>query len=182
MNLEALRARFEQLRAIVDQLIEKAKNAGGGGEDTLRSLLTNTLTELVIYDAVSLAGFRVPTSCTKLLKFVAPNISDIDNYGLYGAAKLQYIDLGRISKLNHLGINGKHYIDVLILRGYEVVPLSGKITNSKCFNEGGFEGHYTYIYVPKVLIEDYKVATNWSNYANRFRAIEDYPEITGGVI
>lgn len=29
MNLEALRARFEQLRAIVEQLIEKAQNASG---------------------------------------------------------------------------------------------------------------------------------------------------------
>lgn len=34
-----------------------------------------------------------------------------------------------------------------------------------------------YIYVPKSLIEEYKVATNWSVYADQFRAIEDYPEI-----
>lgn len=34
-----------------------------------------------------------------------------------------------------------------------------------------------YIYVPAALIEDYKVATNWSTYAAQFRAIEDYPEI-----
>lgn len=25
-----------------------------------------------------------------------------------------------------------------------------------------------------------KVATNWSTFAEQFRAIEDYPEITGG--
>jgi hypothetical protein len=31
-----------------------------------------------------------------------------------------------------------------------------------------------YIYVPAALIEDYKVATNWSTYANQFRALEDY--------
>lgn len=37
-----------------------------------------------------------------------------------------------------------------------------------------------YIYVPRALIEDYKVATNWSTFANQFRAIEDYPEICGG--
>jgi hypothetical protein len=37
-----------------------------------------------------------------------------------------------------------------------------------------------YIYVPAALIEDYKAATNWSLYADQFRAIEDYPEITGG--
>lgn len=31
-----------------------------------------------------------------------------------------------------------------------------------------------YIYVPQALLEEYKVATNWSTYANQFRAIEDY--------
>lgn len=31
-----------------------------------------------------------------------------------------------------------------------------------------------YIYVPKALIEDYKVANNWSTYAAQFRALEDY--------
>lgn len=34
-----------------------------------------------------------------------------------------------------------------------------------------------YIYVPKALVENYKTATNWSVFANKFRAIEDYPEI-----
>lgn len=36
-----------------------------------------------------------------------------------------------------------------------------------------------YIYVPQALLEQYKVATNWTKYANQFRAIEDYPEICG---
>jgi len=39
------------------------------------------------------------------------------------------------------------------------------------------KGKVGYIYVPKELIEDYKKATNWTTYANHFRAIEDYPEI-----
>ena len=37
-----------------------------------------------------------------------------------------------------------------------------------------------YVYVPASLIETYKTATNWSAFANQFRAIEDYPEICGG--
>lgn len=31
-----------------------------------------------------------------------------------------------------------------------------------------------YIYVPSALIEQYKVAENWSTYASQFRALEDY--------
>lgn len=36
-----------------------------------------------------------------------------------------------------------------------------------------------YIYVPSVLIDSYKTATNWSTVANQFRTIEDYPDICG---
>ena len=35
-------------------------------------------------------------------------------------------------------------------------------------------------YVPTSLVDTYKSATNWSTYAEQIRAIEDYPEITGG--
>ena len=31
-----------------------------------------------------------------------------------------------------------------------------------------------YIYVPSTLVETYKTATNWSTFANQFRALEDY--------
>lgn len=36
-----------------------------------------------------------------------------------------------------------------------------------------------YIYVKKALIDSYKAATNWSAFAEQFRAIEDYPDICG---
>ena len=36
------------------------------------------------------------------------------------------------------------------------------------------------IYVPRALVDEYKNATNWTVIADRIRAIEDYPEITGG--
>lgn len=36
------------------------------------------------------------------------------------------------------------------------------------------------IYVPRALVEEYKKATNWTVYADYIRAIEDYPDITGG--
>jgi hypothetical protein len=37
-----------------------------------------------------------------------------------------------------------------------------------------------YIYVPSTLVDTYKANGTWSNYAVQIRAIEDYPEITGG--
>ena len=36
------------------------------------------------------------------------------------------------------------------------------------------------IYVPRVLLNDYKTASNWVTLSNYIYAIEDYPDITGG--
>jgi hypothetical protein len=42
------------------------------------------------------------------------------------------------------------------------------------FDQSPIKSGTGYIYVPRALVEDYKVATNWSAYASQFRAIEDY--------
>ena len=39
---------------------------------------------------------------------------------------------------------------------------------------------YVSLYVPRDLVDSYKVATNWSSIADKIFAIEDYPEIDGG--
>lgn len=36
-----------------------------------------------------------------------------------------------------------------------------------------------YIYVPSDLVDTYKTETNWTIWADRYRAIEDYPDICG---
>lgn len=58
------------------------------------------------------------------------------------------------------------------------VALIGSPTNTYCPISPAYTGDNPgYIYVPKALVEEYKTATNWSVFADKFRAIEDYPEI-----
>ena len=38
----------------------------------------------------------------------------------------------------------------------------------------------SYVYVPQALLANYKTATNWASFSSKIRAIEDYPDITGG--
>ena len=64
-------------------------------------------------------------------------------------------------------------LTTFIIRSPELVPLAS--TNILQDAAGR-----TYIYVPASLVDEYKAATNWVNYSNQIRAIEDYPEITGG--
>ena len=47
-------------------------------------------------------------------------------------------------------------------------------TNSNLFNNTPIASGTGFIYVPRIKIEDYKIATNWVTYASQFRALEDY--------
>lgn len=70
-------------------------------------------------------------------------------------------------------------LETLILGSDTFCPLNA----SNVFSQtpiAGYNGATGYIYVKKALIDTYKTATNWSVYANQFRAIEDYPSVLEG--
>ena len=58
----------------------------------------------------------------------------------------------------------------LILRSETQAELS----STNAFNSTPIDTGTGYIYVPSALVDSYKSATNWSVYANQFRALEDY--------
>lgn len=60
----------------------------------------------------------------------------------------------------------------LVLRNATLCALGG--TTQSNFGGTPIASGTGYVYVPRALIEDYKVATNWSTIANQFRALEDY--------
>ena len=74
--------------------------------------------------------------------------------------------------------NGATALETLILRPNVMAKLESTSVFSTCPVTSGTG----YIYVPSALVDEYKSATNWSSYADKIRAIEDYPEITGGAI
>lgn len=60
-------------------------------------------------------------------------------------------------------------LNTLILSGYTVPTLGEEAISNN--------NPSLYIYVPRSMINEYLADENWSVYANKFRAIEDYPEI-----
>jgi tRNA A37 threonylcarbamoyladenosine synthetase subunit TsaC/SUA5/YrdC len=48
------------------------------------------------------------------------------------------------------------------------------LSNANGVSGSGIGKGTGYVYVPSALIETYKTATNWSTFANQFRALEDY--------
>jgi hypothetical protein len=64
-------------------------------------------------------------------------------------------------------------ISSLIIRRTDKVPTLAH-TNSMGTNGSGVCGSGRYIYVPAALVDTYKATTNWSSYADKIRALEDY--------
>lgn len=68
-------------------------------------------------------------------------------------------------------LSKKNSFDYSPIKGYFAVNIDSTDTRYK--RDDG------YIYVPRALLEDYKVAPNWSTFAHKFRAIEDYGGLDG---
>lgn len=88
-------------------------------------------------------------------------------------------DSDRITTIGAYAFNGCSALTTLILRNPDSVVT---LTNTNALSGTPIASGTGYIYVPSVLVDSYKAATNWSTYAERFRAIEDYSDITGGVV
>lgn len=114
-------------------------------------------------------------NCAALTKITLPKLKIISNAFNHCAA-LQIAVFSEATQITASAFSNDTSLTAVILRNSQMVTLGNvnAFTNTPIANGTG------YIYVPKALIEEYKVATNWVTFANQFRAIEDYPEICGG--
>ena len=117
-------------------------------------------------------------SCYALKTVNIPLITGTGSACFQHCESLEKIDLGNVSSVGENTFNGCTSLTTLIIRreGSKASTLSatGVFTYTPIADGTG------YIYVPSDLVDTYKDATNWSTYADRIRAIEDYPEICGG--
>lgn len=106
-----------------------------------------------------------------------PSLTTVGTQGIRNCRKLTKADLKSVTTINTYAFDTCSVLETLIIRTDKVCNLANvnALTNTKIASGTG------YIYVPNVLIENYKTATNWTTYADQIRAIEDYPEICGDV-
>lgn len=155
-------------------------------EEAEDAVLEGTLTELedIRFSSAKLQGFTEITKINMPLmtnpvigdnqkvteakffganSFMGQNCFVLETIHLPNVKGLGQSDLYQCYVLNTLILSNKHVVTGLsAIRGIQSTPIR---------NGTGF------VYVPKKLVEQYKVATNWSTVADQFRAIEDYPEI-----
>jgi hypothetical protein len=171
--------------------------SGGGDNAEIDGLITHEITQ-VVNSRVTSVGTYVFRECYKLTRAILPNVttmgnyafyncyvlSDIDfselttigNYSLSGCKVLVKADFPKVTKIGTYAFNKCTAMTALILRSPTVATLG----NTAALDVTPIKSGTGYIYVPSALVDSYKAASNWSTYAEQIRAIEDYPDITGG--
>lgn len=109
-------------------------------------------------------------SCKSLTTAILPKLTNTaTGYEFNGCSSLVLADTS-LQKIRMQAFGGDTSLKALLLRGATVCTLD----NTSAFTNTPIVSGTGYIYVPRALIEDYKVATNWSTHAAQFRALEDY--------
>ena len=134
----------------------------------------NLCGELTTFRApkIETLGSNAFTSCAKVEEMLFPVLTSVPGYCFRYCSALKKLDIGLAASVAGYAFGNCTSLETLIVRRTEGVAT----LNSTSFNSANFAG---YIYVPAALVESYKAANYWKNYASRIRAIEDYPDICG---
>ena len=132
----------------------------------------------IVLPNVTTTGTYTFNGCSKLTTANLPSVKIVANYTFQNCSNLTTVDLSNASRIGTYVFSGCSKLTTLILRSETLCSLdnTNSFTNTLINSTSG----NGYIYVPRALKDQYVQATNWSTYASKFRAIEDYPEICGG--
>lgn len=148
----------------------------GGGDSVLPSIIDRSISGVYVNSDITVVGPYAFFYCNSLTGIVFPNAIDIQQYAFQNCKSLERIDFSQLQKSYTSSFKGDTGLRTIILRNSEVAPAAAG---------SGFSNFLAaiesmYLYVPSALVDSYKASSYWGDYKTRIRAIEDYPDITGG--
>lgn len=197
---DAIRAKTKTTEALtLDEMPSAIESIQGGGADSSIevALIQKTITEYsndnlthigdyafgACYEMTSVhlpnmetAGAYAFHECGALISVNFPSLTKVPASFMRRCKKAERAEFYKITSIADYGFYQCTPMVALIIRTDSVCALlnTRALTGTKIASGTG------YVYVPSSLVESYKSATNWTTYANQIRAIEDYPDITGG--
>ena len=163
--MSSLQTNTTNIQVIIDDL-SKVPNIEG---DVAGSIIDRSIAGSLTMKDVTYIGTQAFQGCANLTSVDFPAATLIDNQVFFNCTGLTSVDLPAAITVGNKVFEKCSNLTALILRNTELVTAYSSVLDDTPVDSGT-----GYIYVPKALIEDYKVATNWSTYASQFRAIEDY--------
>lgn len=124
----------------------------------------------VNFPLVQKTGTYAYQSCSKLASVNFPLAWEISSGSFNYCSALTAVDFPNASTIGGNALANCSKLERVILRSTKKVQLQ----STSAFNNTPIKSGTGYIYVPAALIDSYKTATNWTTYANQFRALESY--------
>ena len=167
---DVVRYDSNQTTEITEEQAEKARN-------NIRAAgrLSTVKPEVIL----CMLGGTIPTSAfadaektisdVNIIDIVTDLIRNIGVRAFYGCNFIGSIDMPKLTWIEDRAFYNAASLKNVILRNEKMVKVGqNAFTLTRIDNGDG------YIYVPRALVDSYKTAYNWSIYASRFRALEDY--------
>ena len=158
------------------------------GEPVLKHLIVPNLTEVASYGFYGANVLETVSSpnlvtigsngfdqCKALTSVDVSKVTTINTNCFYGCPQLKKLDFASLnSNVKTYAFYNCTNLNTLIFRSPTVLTLD----SSYAIRGSGIYYSTGYIYVPDDLVEDYKVATNWANFANQIKPLSEYVEVT----
>lgn len=107
-------------------------------------------------------------------RYANPYVTEIRAYAFASLGTVKILDLPAATSINGVGA----FTDNLQLKAIIFRRTDRIVTSREKYDFLDGLAYDGYAYVPKSLLNEYN--SEYPEYRLRFRAIEDYPEITGG--
>mgnify|MGYP002520748945 CR=1 FL=1 len=129
-------------------------------------------------------GYGAFSYCRGLTSISLPKVTTVGNSAFYGCSKLTNVDIPNAITINSYAFSSclklveVSFPNVTSINGHDVFSDAtttmyiGTETDTVCTLEkaSAIPSRVTDIYVPSALVEQYKTATNWSNFADKIKA------------
>lgn len=112
-------------------------------------------------------------NCTSLYVVEMPNVTRLEMQTFNGCKALEKLEFNNLIYIANTSFTSCTAFKTLILRGDTVCQLAGTSPYFKDTLIASGEGH---VYVKDELVEQYKIATNWSTIASQIRPLSEYVE------
>lgn len=150
---------------------------------------SSNVEEVIAPKALSIGNYAF-TRAGFLKKLYVPEVKTVAIDGFFLCQRMEKFYFPKLEAINGNSFRECYSLKAFIMeRTDKICVLNGSIAFDKCYHfTGTVNATYNpeglkdgYFYVPRVMLDSYKTATNWIAYQDRFRAIEDYPEVLEGV-
>ena len=134
------------------------------------AIVTKSLSGELNDDVITRLCYMIVANLPDLKKVNVPNLEFFNAHSLCRNTALEVIVASSVTRIYANAFQSDTSLKALVMGGSVLCSLD----NVNAFTGTLIKSGTGYIYVPRALLADYQAATNWSTFADQFRALEDY--------